>query len=657
MREVLSSSVSSTGYLKQMASEMEELVRRNPGNRAGINFVGMHGPRVVLIGYKDGFSIWEVERTAREMVSDTSVANVNNMDLLDTDRVALGTCAVDENDSAGTCPIDDETHQVKIFNIQEGKVVKVLEVDGSVIRIESNARYLIVSTDKTLCLFSKDTLERTCEYPCFQGGVFALSTGWIAYGGTIPVTGTPEDRTTYTSENITEWTASVSNVARGVAAGIVSLSLRQLEKHRDEKKRDEPPPPPPTLISTGIGSIIVRDIETGKIIAHFQSHKSQLAYLIFDPSGILLASASVEGQMINVHQIVPRRPDSDKPSHQFLYIFQRGITHAVIKNISFSEDIRWVSVSSARGTTHIFPLCSTGGAVTRFTHPTCDSRNSQSLADSLRETISSFSSSLVGHASSSLPSASNISTSWGSSGSSSFTDDKPILKRMIPGIQPNHSGMKPIALDAYSRIRQAARNEEMGPICARFLHGNLRLLSVSGILEEYELIPKVAENNQMELVLEIWPVRSWYINHRIRDEDHTSVFHPLTNAPSKPPPSGFDTQRIEWLALVEIQNFQKPLAQIWSTPQFKFGTYKNPQNNWENTNDINFVQVRGAGPVAKFQSELIDDALSTSDIKEAINTPASFEDLFIPDDEDIDQHVLVFDDDFHCDTSESLETT
>ena len=44
------------------------------------------------------------------------------------------------------------------------------------------------------------------------------------------------------------------------------------------------------------------------------------------------------------------------------------MTTAVVQDVSFSSDSRWVSVSSARGTTHIFAIYPTGGPVSTFTH-------------------------------------------------------------------------------------------------------------------------------------------------------------------------------------------------------------------------------------------------------------------------------------------------
>lgn len=39
-----------------------------------------------------------------------------------------------------------------------------------------------------------------------------------------------------------------------------------------------------------------------------------------------------------------------------------------VQDIAFSLDSRWVSVSTRRGTTHVFPITPYGGAVNRRTH-------------------------------------------------------------------------------------------------------------------------------------------------------------------------------------------------------------------------------------------------------------------------------------------------
>lgn len=88
--------------------------------------------------------------------------------------------------------------------------------------------------------------------------------------------------------------------------------------------------------------------------------------MCFDPSGILLVTASVHGHNINVFRIIPalsKNSGTDQASYVHLYRLQRGITDAVIQDISFSCDSRWLMISSSRGTNHLFAISPSGGSV------------------------------------------------------------------------------------------------------------------------------------------------------------------------------------------------------------------------------------------------------------------------------------------------------
>ncbi|KAL1567049.1 autophagy-related protein 18f-like isoform X2 [Salvia divinorum] len=110
-----------------------------------------------------------------------------------------------------------------------------------------------------------------------------------------------------------------------------------------------------------VGMVVVRDIVSKDVIAQFKAHKSPILSLCFDPSGVLLVTASVQGHNINVFRIMPG--SSGAASHVHLYRLQRGLTNAVIQDISFSSDSQWIMISSLRGTSHLFAISVSGGLV------------------------------------------------------------------------------------------------------------------------------------------------------------------------------------------------------------------------------------------------------------------------------------------------------
>lgn len=111
---------------------------------------------------------------------------------------------------------------------------------------------------------------------------------------------------------------------------------------------------------------MVRDVVNRQLVAHFRAHTSPLLALQFDPSGTLLVTASLHGHNVHIFHICPwhgtgaPKEGSARPlaSAVHLYTLARGITPAVIRDLTFSRDGAWLGVSSARGTTHLFRYAS-----------------------------------------------------------------------------------------------------------------------------------------------------------------------------------------------------------------------------------------------------------------------------------------------------------
>lgn len=78
--------------------------------------------------------------------------------------------------------------------------------------------------------------------------------------------------------------------------------------------------------------VIIKDITSKSVITQFKAHKSPISALCFDPSGMLLVTASIQGHNINVFRIMPTISTSrDVNTTTFAHLFrlQRGLTNAV----------------------------------------------------------------------------------------------------------------------------------------------------------------------------------------------------------------------------------------------------------------------------------------------------------------------------------------
>ncbi|GAB9464840.1 hypothetical protein Gpo141_00002265 [Globisporangium polare] len=123
--------------------------------------------------------------------------------------------------------------------------------------------------------------------------------------------------------------------------------------------------------STFAGWVVVQDLVTERAICNFKCHSTALVALSFDFSGLLLATCSTKGQNLHVYRLLPPLQvthGKKSEAHQLLYKLQRGITHASIQDIAFSQDSKWISVTSAHGTSHLYAIHPEGVRINSDTH-------------------------------------------------------------------------------------------------------------------------------------------------------------------------------------------------------------------------------------------------------------------------------------------------
>lgn len=104
------------------------------------------------------------------------------------------------------------------------------------------------------------------------------------------------------------------------------------------------------------------------MIAHFIAHTDIVAGMTFDTSGLLLLTADKRGHDFHVFRINPHPCGPTSASVHHMYILHRGDTTAKVQDMIFSLDSRWAAITTARGTTHVFPVSPYGGPATFRTH-------------------------------------------------------------------------------------------------------------------------------------------------------------------------------------------------------------------------------------------------------------------------------------------------
>ncbi|KAF8414077.1 hypothetical protein HHK36_002076 [Tetracentron sinense] len=296
---------------------------------------------------------------------------------------------------------------VRFYSLTSQSFVHVLKFRSAVHSVRCSPRVIAISQATQIHCFDAATLERQytlLTYPIVMGslgsggigyGPLAVGPRWLAYSGSPVVV---SNTTRLCSQHLTH-AASLSDSAsngslvahyakessKQLAAGIVTLGdmgYKKLSSYCSELLPDRN-----NSIKSGnpgwkgngtvnghfpdadnVGMVIVRDIVCKSVIAQFRAHRSPISALSFDPSGTLLVTASIQGHNINVFRIMPMLAGGSSgsdtgASYVHLYRLQRGLTNAVIQDISFSEDSHWIMLSSSRGTSHLFAISPFGGSI------------------------------------------------------------------------------------------------------------------------------------------------------------------------------------------------------------------------------------------------------------------------------------------------------
>ncbi|WJX73496.1 hypothetical protein P8452_57270 [Trifolium repens] len=291
---------------------------------------------------------------------------------------------------------------VQFYSMKSHSYVHVMKFRSVVYSVRCSSRIVAVSQSTQIHCFNATTLER--EYTLLtnpivmscpgSGGIgygpLAVGPRWLAYSGSPVAVSTsshvsPQHLTP--SASFPGFSSNGSLIAhyakessKHLATGIVTLGdmgYKKLSRYCSENNGSLQSVNSGSKVNgninghsadlDNIGMVIVKDIVTKNVVAQFRAHKSPISALCFDPSGTLLVTASVQGHNINVFKIMPMRENSSAsdagPSHVHLYRLQRGFTNAVIQDISFSDDSKWIMISSSRGTSHLFAINPQGGYV------------------------------------------------------------------------------------------------------------------------------------------------------------------------------------------------------------------------------------------------------------------------------------------------------
>ncbi|CAN6812918.1 unnamed protein product [Brassica oleracea] len=355
--------------------------------------------RVLLLAFHSGFQIWDVEETDNVHVivsSHDGQASFMQMlpnpitseefdDRFSESRPLLAVCGDSSweeqsvSDSPGSEAVVVPTN-VHVYSLKSQSYVHTLRFRSVIYTVRCSSRIVAVLQASQIHCFDAKTLVKeymivtnSIAYGSLGVGYGPLAVGprWIAYSGSRVADSTstlfnPELITLSSSPSVAQFARESS---RQIASGIVTLGDKGYKSFSRYCSEVLPNPYIPGLKGIGVandnvvdadsvGMVIIKDIISKSVITQFKAHKSPISALSFDPSGMLLVTASIQGHNINVFRIMPRASTSASGDASFVHLFrlQRGFTNAVIQDISFGNDSSLIAISSSRGTSHLFEI-------------------------------------------------------------------------------------------------------------------------------------------------------------------------------------------------------------------------------------------------------------------------------------------------------------
>uniref|UniRef100_H2MIL5 BCAS3 microtubule associated cell migration factor n=1 Tax=Oryzias latipes TaxID=8090 RepID=H2MIL5_ORYLA len=372
---------------------------RNP------EFIEMHGgtsdpPLCLMIGYSDGMQIWSLSLAgeAQELFSvrhgpvrAARILPAPHISSLKTDSFAekrplLGVCK--STGSSGTSP---PYCCADLYSLRTGEMVKSIQFKTPIYDLHCNKHILVVSLQEKIaafdsCTFTKKFFVTSC-YPC-PGPCLnpvALGSRWLAYAENKLIR-CHQSRGGACGDNAQSYTATVINAAKTLKTGLTMVGKvvtqlagtippgtpdEEMTPH-SSSRRGPHNPGVVTIIDTesvGEGQVLVSEDSDGEgVVAHFPAHEKPISCMEFNPSGMLLVTADTLGHDFHVFQILTHPWASSQTAVHHLYTLHRGETEAKVQDMCFSQDSRWVAISTLRGTTHVFPINPYGGAPCARTH-------------------------------------------------------------------------------------------------------------------------------------------------------------------------------------------------------------------------------------------------------------------------------------------------
>jgi len=319
----------------------------------------------LVIGYTDGFQVWDLDASPREVLSkqDKAVCHAR----------LLSVPLEEEGDAIGvqSAPLLAYVHRsapalVRLFSMKSHSDVHLLRLTEPARSLQTSRRFFAVGLAKHVELYDALHFQSLFTVQCHS---FALGHRWLAYN--LPPQQAPLT-VAHSVSGLISGDKQLPDMVRDGVHYLAQVSQKTLDHVLMPSHEGVEQAVAATTTHSGIVSI--RDGATRAVIAQFEDHTEAVDMMAWDPSGLQLVTAAALGHRILVHRALlnaDRALLMHEPGEglalgsvifQHLYTFSRGYTPAVISGMALSDDGEFVAVSSAKGTTHVFQLPPPGEA-------------------------------------------------------------------------------------------------------------------------------------------------------------------------------------------------------------------------------------------------------------------------------------------------------
>ncbi|KAI9145463.1 hypothetical protein BKA69DRAFT_1035060 [Paraphysoderma sedebokerense] len=563
--------------------------------------------------------------------------------------------------------IQSQVHRLIFYSLQTHTAVKSFESDLGIGGIRSNPRIVSILYPSSITILSSHTLNEiivlddVLPSPFTSFPVVALSSQYIAYSTDIP-----EPEATHVDIERSAVKEATKRVAKEVYNGVKAIGdysyqvvsnyfapnqpyhhSRPMGYVNGDAPFDQDPFVAESIAKTEIADevagtvcimvnfdrtervsyilfkVVIRHVESlldaaqagGNLhseylpppVAHFRQHEHPITALAFNLDGTLFVTASSQGQCFHVFEVLGQIRSSEGYALKHLYKLIRGFTNAVVESIAFDPSSQFVSVSTARGTVHVYAINNEGGEpVIMPYHLHSSSPKGLQINPIARLKIRSTQPNDPNLASSpeansysppSLNSKHIRTTSNSSSASSTSTyipiSSSPVLAAFLPSASRLPSV---VAASGYStqpswseflsqKVASGMNSKSTVVFAGNYTQGIYLFNQVTGVLHlnwlgiKSELLKSSDNSYSPSISVHEDEIADW----KLRRKDHWTEYK-MPQSPKKP--NGSITSK-SWISNIEVETH--PLVPpIWTRPQFQFETFisSNPPSPISSDEDL-----------------------------------------------------------------------